>query len=63
MHLHDNDGTGDQHLPLGKGTIPIEEAINKIMQKSGDDVVFVLECDAPESVKWLEMKGLYRIEK
>jgi sugar phosphate isomerase/epimerase len=21
LHLHDNDGTADQHLPLGQGTI------------------------------------------
>ena len=63
VHLHDNDGSGDQHLPLGKGTIPLACAIEKIIEKSGDDVVFVLECDAPESIKWLESKGLYKIEQ
>ncbi len=33
LHLHDNSGKGDEHLPVGKGTInwnPIFEELNKI---------------------------------
>lgn len=46
-HLHDNDGTSDQHLPIGRGTerwLPLLEAI----AAAPADPVVVLECDALE---------------
>ena len=58
VHLHDNDGTSDQHLPLGKGNIPLFDVINKIIEKADSSVPFVLECDVVESMKWLVDKGL-----
>lgn len=30
VHLHDNNGEGDQHLALGKGTIPLEQLLRWI---------------------------------
>ena len=30
VHLHDNDGSADQHLPLGQGTIPLVETLTAL---------------------------------
>lgn len=57
VHLHDNRGNYDEHLPLGKGSIPIPGAINKVLHSVGEDVPFVLECNLEESVAWLRQTG------
>ena len=57
VHLHDNNGESDQHLPLGKGSIPLLDTINAILKRAGKDIPFVLECDASESVEWLKNSG------
>jgi len=33
IHLHDNDGTGDTHAPIGRGTIDFEPFYAAIMQQ------------------------------
>lgn len=45
LHLHDNDGTGDSHLPIGQGTIPWEEVFAS-MKRLSPECVFVLEYGA-----------------
>jgi len=57
VHIHDNNGIFDEHLPLGKGGINLTGVINKVMHAVGDNVPFVLECDVEESVKWLRDIG------
>lgn len=57
VHVHDNHGMFDDHLPLGQGSILLPGAINKIMHTAGEDVPFVLECNVQESVKWLRDIG------
>ena len=57
IHIHDNHCNHDQHLPLGKGSIPLPGAINKIIYTLGEDIPFVLECNIKESVKWLRDVG------
>jgi len=57
VHIHDNNGQNDDHLPLGQGAILLAGAINKILYTVGEDVPFVLECDVEESVKWLRNVG------
>ena len=57
VHIHDNQGQSDQHLPLGQGAIPLTGAINKIFYCVGEDVPFVLECEMEESVRWLRHTG------
>lgn len=44
VHIHDNDGTGDQHLAIGKGNIPFKE------------VCSALETYSPEAIWALEMQ-------
>lgn len=57
VHIHDNHGNHDDHLPLGRGSIPLTGAINKIQHAVGEDVPFVMECNIQESVKWLKDIG------
>ncbi|HJJ36011.1 MAG TPA: sugar phosphate isomerase/epimerase [Methanocorpusculum sp.] len=56
IHVHDNDGTSDAHLALGKGTIDIPSVIAAI-QRNGD-VSLISECaeleDAVATKKILE---------
>lgn len=42
VHLHDNDGTLDQHLPIGEGKI-VYEPIFKALKTARDDCHMVLE--------------------
>jgi len=58
VHIHDNDGSFDQHLPLGKGKIPILNTIQEILKHVGDKIPFVLECDVPESLECLRKEGI-----
>lgn len=36
LHIHDNNGKEDQHLPLGYGNAPVEELIDAVEQKGFD---------------------------
>ena len=58
VHLSDNDGSYDSHLPLGKGDVPLLSTIRDILKYADEDVVFTLECDIPLSVEWLKNKQL-----
>lgn len=42
LHLHDNDGKGDAHLPIGKGTIPWMNVFQS-MKKISPECIFILE--------------------
>ena len=41
MHLHDNHGTADEHLPIGEGTFPFREL--KAFIKGIGDVIYTSE--------------------
>ena len=49
VHLHDNDGLKDAHLPLGKGTINFKEIIRKI--GGCKNLPLILECHSFEGLK------------
>ena len=52
VHLHDNFGKNDLHLPLGQGNLPVERLLRRLLTES--DVTFTLEnqnCAA--SLAWL----------
>lgn len=47
LHLHDNDKTSDQHLPVGEGTFDFK----RFFELLGDrDCVYTLEAHSPEKV-------------
>ena len=58
IHINDNDGKRDLHLPLGKGSIPLLNVINNILECVDMDIPFTLECSIPSSVDWLKANNL-----
>ncbi|MGE5237421.1 MAG: sugar phosphate isomerase/epimerase family protein [Chloroflexota bacterium] len=47
LHLHDNDGTADQHLPLGEGTFDFGSLFSAV---KGRNCIYTLEAHTPERV-------------
>ena len=58
VHINDNDGKNDSHMPLGKGSMSPAETIHSVKKYAGENVPFVLECDAPASIDWLMQNRL-----
>jgi len=55
VHLHDNDGKKDMHLPIGGGILPIEDILAVTCKA---DPTYTLETAEPLSaLKWLKDKG------
>lgn len=58
FHIHNNDGTQDQHSALFEGTIPITEFLCQA-ETLCPDATFTFELMKSEpSMKWLREKGL-----
>lgn len=60
VHLHDNDGSGDQHLALGDGTIPLKD-VCAALNEFAPDSIWAIESHADflkKSVVWLQRNGL-----
>ena len=58
FHIHNNDGTQDQHSALFEGTIPITEFLCRA-ETLCPDATFTFELMKSEpSMKWLREKGL-----
>lgn len=55
VHLHDNDGTADQHRPPGQGTVDVD-ALFEALDRHLERVTVSLELEAPaaEKVRALE---------
>jgi sugar phosphate isomerase/epimerase len=47
LHLHDNDGSSDQHLPMGEGTFDFPTFFRRLEHK---DCVHTIEAHSPEKV-------------
>lgn len=43
MHLHDNRGTSDDHLPIGSGTFPFHELKSFLRQTEMKEIIFTVE--------------------
>jgi sugar phosphate isomerase/epimerase len=59
-HLHDNNGKEDEHLTLGKGTIPLKEVLSALEYYS-PDAYWAIESDINEmeqSLEWLDQSGV-----
>ncbi|MDO8746124.1 MAG: sugar phosphate isomerase/epimerase family protein [Thermodesulfovibrionales bacterium] len=48
LHLHDNNKTSDQHLPIGEGTFDFGKLFSAM---KGKDLIYTLEAHNPEDVK------------
>ncbi len=49
IHLHDNRGLYDEHLPLGEGTIDFQKLFS-LLQK-GNDLLLTIEVFKPEGIR------------
>lgn len=59
VHLHDNRGGEDLHLPLGEGTAPVEEALIRLETLCPGLTYTVENMRAAPSVAWLERHGFW----
>jgi len=60
VHLHDNCGDEDKHLPVGKGNINFNDLFSAL-RKSAPDVVVSLEVDADPPVVLENLKEVKRL--
>jgi len=63
MHLHDNDGRGDAHLPMLKGSIPWEKTFAAMKSSLPADCVLVMEYAAGTPLSTLEEGKKLLLEK
>ena len=57
VHLHNNHGGGDLHLPLGEGLVDCEKVINEVLRVSPEATFTIENMNSTDSVKWLAEKG------
>jgi sugar phosphate isomerase/epimerase len=48
LHLHDNDGSRDAHLPMGEGDFPFRELFDTL---KGRDIICTIEAHSPADVR------------
>ena len=56
VHLHDNDGATDLHLPLGQGTLELRSWLEAL--EEAHPTYTIENMDAAPSLLWLEEQGL-----
>jgi sugar phosphate isomerase/epimerase len=61
VHLHDNDGRGDWHWPLGEGTVPVVRTL-ELLRETGFAGVYTVEvkdtAGLARSARYLEEHGM-----
>lgn len=58
FHIHNNDGTGDSHSQLDRGSVPME-AFLRLADRQCPDATFTIEVPQAEpSARWLLERGL-----
>ena len=50
VHIHDNHGHYDEHLPVGEGTIEFERFFS-LLRDHADDVVYTLEQHSEDALR------------
>lgn len=59
VHLHDNDGSADQHLAIGEGTVPMQEVCNAL-NKYSPKAIWAIESQPgglAKSIDWMNSSG------
>lgn len=59
FHVHNNDGTRDQHNPLTEGTIPMKKLFAMIEELCPDATVTLELMEGKASVQWLEEENIW----
>lgn len=55
-HIHNNDGKGDYHWPLGKGILDMEEVL-RLLESKPLNTTYTIEADYALSLEWLLKYG------
>lgn len=56
LHLHDNDKSSDQHLPIGEGSFDFDLLFDKL---KGNNCIYTIEARSPEMV----LKSIQRLQE
>lgn len=56
VHLHDNHGVWDEHLPLGQGNIPLMDVLGTLEERA-PDAIWSIEAPLEPSLTWLHEHG------
>ena len=59
FHIHNNDGSRDQHNPLHDGSIPMKELLRRIAERCADATITLELMKAKSSVQWLMEENLW----
>ena len=54
LHIHDNNGVRDEHLPLSEGSIPWDKIMPKIVKEYKGKIIVVEGRNPEEGKKSLE---------
>ena len=57
VHLHNNRGQEDLHAPLDEGTVPMQEIIGAVLERSPRATFTIENQDALPSLRWLARQG------
>ena len=57
VHLHNNRGQEDLHAPLDEGTVPMQEVIDAVLERSPRATFTIENQDALPSLRWLARQG------
>ena len=57
VHLHNNEGNMDTHSSLGRGRIPMEEVLDRILQSCPEATFTIENQDCRDSVRYLMEMG------
>jgi len=60
VHVHDNKGDFDRHLPLGEGSINWESLLNRILTEAPNATFTLENMECAVSVKWLVEHGFIK---
>jgi len=51
LHIHDNDGTRDNHMAPGKGKFDFETLFRKLSEQDRKDLIFTIEAHSKEEAE------------
>ncbi len=51
IHLHDNKGDADRHLPLGRGSFPFDRLFGELGKLNRSDLILTLEAHSREDLE------------
>ncbi|MBR3298617.1 MAG: sugar phosphate isomerase/epimerase [Clostridia bacterium] len=57
VHIHDNIGENDLHLPLGEGSIPVESILDAVLELCPTASFTIENMYSAGSIEWLVKKG------